>query len=52
MGYAEICLLKKQINFWNRLKFPNKNLILLGSFKESFGGIRERARQSDQRRAV
>ena len=52
MGYAEICLLKKQINFWNRLKSPNKNLILLGSFKESFGGIRERARQSDQRRAV
>ena len=52
MGYAGICLLKKKINFWNRLKFPNKNPILLGSFKESFGGIRERARQSDQRRAV
>ena len=34
------------------MKFPNKNPILLGSFKESFGGIRERARQSDQRRAV
>ena len=51
-GTREFVYLKKKINFWNRLKFPNKNPILLGSFKESFGGIRERARQSDQRRAV
>ena len=35
---------EKQINFWNRLTFSNKKLILLGSFQEPFG-----ARQSDQR---
>ena len=44
MGYGEICPLKSKFNFWNRLTFSNKKLILLGSFQEPFG-----ARQSDQR---
>ena len=38
---------EKQINFWNRLTFSNKKLILLGGFQEPF-----RARQSDQRYAI
>ena len=38
---------EKQINFWNRLTFSNKKLILLGGFQEPFG-----TRQSDQRYAI
>ena len=38
---------EKQINFWNRLTFSNKKLILLGGFQEPFG-----ARKSDQRYAI
>ena len=38
---------EKQINFWNRLTFSNKKLILLGRFQEPFG-----ARRSDQRYAI
>ena len=34
MGYGEICPLKSKFNFWNRLTFSNKKLILLGSFQE------------------